>query len=97
MASQSESIVNEVGENTETGWTRKAMSEDEEVVRRGMLAYERSRDSLIQELKAAVWAGTYDPDTDEVAADVIAEREGERDALAVERDAVAKLECPTDD
>jgi anti-sigma28 factor (negative regulator of flagellin synthesis) len=91
MSPDPNTVADSGGQHKEAGWTRKAMSRDEEVVRRGMMAYEATRADLVEELKAGIWSGAYDPDIDEVAAAVIAERESERESLVAEAEAVAKM------
>lgn len=91
MASNPKTTAHKDGQDSQGNWTRKAMSFDEECVRRGMLAYEATREGLIQDLKTAVWAGSYNPALDGVADAIIAEREAERNSMIAEAEAVAKM------
>lgn len=77
MASRPKSVSGNNTSSTNPGWTRRAMSRDEKLVRQGIMAYEQGREGAVSELKTAVWAGTYDPDLQEVAGAIIVERESQ--------------------
>jgi anti-sigma28 factor (negative regulator of flagellin synthesis) len=54
------------------------VSRDERLIRKAMSIHDVERERFVEDLKQAVWNGTYDPSAEEIADALITERCSER-------------------
>lgn len=57
---------------------RTKTSRDERLVRKAMATHDAERERFVEDLKRAVWNGSYDPSGEEIADAILKERRNDR-------------------